>query len=325
MLDWCSNRCVCVLSVVIASLSVSVSAQETGVVFADVGGAKVMQVEYESAFHVASREKFFHADVSEEALDKLRLDVAQQVVDRELLLQRARSLDIQLDPESVSEAVGVELRRYRLDTLKDDQVARLKSLVLEDVRERLMLDAVKRKVVDATVVPEAEVRKYYRDNIDKFTTPEQIRVSVILLKVAPSSLPLLWEAAEEEAERLRARLVLGADFATLASIHSGDASAEQGGDLGFVHRGMLSKEAQAAVDGLSVGQISPVVVLLQGVSLFKLVDKLPAKVNDFDDVLPRAESLLKRELERASWTAYIQALRDTTEVKIHDKRVLGLM
>jgi len=306
-------------------LPVPTLAEGSSAIFAEVNGVKLMQVEYDSALHVASRERFFHAEVDEAALYKLRLDVAQQLIDRQIILQRAKSLALEVDASDVSAGVDAELKRYRLAALKDEQVVRLKKLVLIDVRERLLLDQVKQQVKQSVVITESQVREFYRHNLDKFTTPEQVRVSVILLNVAPSSLPPVWKAAQEEAERLRARLLSGADFVALASIHSSDSSSGQGGDLGFVHKGMLSKEAQSAVDGLNVGELSPAVVLLQGVSLFKLVDKRAAKVNIFEDVATRAESLLRRDMEQVSWGAYLQVLRDEADVTIHDKRIIGLM
>jgi parvulin-like peptidyl-prolyl isomerase len=143
---------------------------------------------------------------------------------------------------------------------------------------------------------------------------------VILLKVDPSSPQAAWNAAHEEARRIRQRLAAGADFAELAKLHSGDLSAGRGGDMGYIHRGMLPAPVQAVVDGLAPGAISAPVQVLEGVAILRLEDRKVARQRSFDEVRERAGDLWQRAEADAAWKALIADLRKRTSIRIDESQ-----
>lgn len=256
------------------------AAQEVVAPFAIVGGEAIPQAEYQSALHEGMRRKFFHGAPSQEQVEAYRREVAQGLIDRVLLRQEARRR-------------GLE---------GDNLLARLEA----DVRR----------------VPEPgaeEVRGYYDAHPDKFTAPERLRVALILLKVEPSATGGAWKAAEAEAARLVDRLRRGADFAELARLHSGDVSASRGGDLGYVHKGMLAGEAQQVLDGMKPGDVSAPLLLLQGVAVLRLEERVAPALSVFDAAKSRARDLLARERGEGAWQALIERLRRETPVTINEK------
>ena len=79
-------------------------------------------------------------------------------------------------------------------------------------------------------VPTADIERAYNDNIEQYTTPEQVRASHILLKTDGKDDDAVKAKAEDVLKQARA----GADFATLAKKYSEDeASAKNGGDLDY--------------------------------------------------------------------------------------------
>jgi peptidyl-prolyl cis-trans isomerase C len=86
---------------------------------------------------------------------------------------------------------------------------------------------------------------------------EQVRASHILVSTL------------EEANSLKEQLNNGVDFATLASLHSGCPSKQNGGDLGFFGRGMMVKPFEDAAFDTPVGQISEAVQTQFGYHLIK--------------------------------------------------------
>jgi peptidyl-prolyl cis-trans isomerase D len=70
-------------------------------------------------------------------------------------------------------------------------------------------------------VPPAEIERYYNDNIDQFSTPEQVQASHILLKTEGKDVEEVRKAAEAVLEKVKA----GGDFAALASQYSEDEAA----------------------------------------------------------------------------------------------------
>jgi peptidyl-prolyl cis-trans isomerase C len=171
---------------------------------------------------------------------------------------------------------------------------------------------------------EKQLQEYWAANKDKFTEPERVKLSMILLKVDPSSPQAKWDAAREEGIAIAKRLKGGADFAELARLHSADGSAQKGGDMGYIHRGMLPDPAQAAVDKLKAGETSDAVVLLEGVSVFKLDDRKEAKLNPLSKVRERAQDLWLRDKGEEAWEQFIAKLHRETPVKMDESRFLPL-
>jgi parvulin-like peptidyl-prolyl isomerase len=199
--------------------------------------------------------------------------------------------------------------------------------VLGQLRETLerqdLITQLREQVVGAVVVPAvAAARQYYQDYPEKFTTPERLRLSLIMLGVEPWAPTVKWQAAEEEAAGLVQRLRAGeADFADLARLRSSDASASQGGDLGFVHLGMLAPEVQQHVEKLHVGEIAEPLRLLQGIAIFRLDGRENAQLNRFEQVQERAAGLLQRQQQQQAWAQLLEQLHRQTPVKRYEKTV----
>ena len=120
----------------------------------------------------------------------------------------------------------------------------------------------------------------------------------------------------EEANHLVSRLKKGADFSEMARIHSGDPSASSGGALGFVHKGMLSPQAERVIQNLSMGEIGDPVMMLRGVAVFRLDQREAEQLNSFADVAPRARQLLERDMGEKAWRDLLVQLRAQADIKI---------
>jgi peptidyl-prolyl cis-trans isomerase D len=130
-------------------------------------------------------------------------------------------------------------------------------------------------------VPPGDIEQHYQQNLQQFSTPEQVRASHILLKT---------EGKDDAAVKARAETILkeaksGADFAALAKEHSEDeGSAKNGGDLDYFSRGRMVKEFDDAAFSLTPGSISDLVKSQFGYHIIKVVDKKPATTRPLDEV-----------------------------------------
>lgn len=290
-------------------------------IFAVVGDVVIPAAEFEANFRAGVRERFYHGNVPEAELAEFRREVARSMVDRVLLLREADRLGVEPDEA----AVEADLERRKAITAASPDPDRARQMLRERLQADSVLSQLRERIENGAAAPRREaVEAYWREHPDKFTTPERVRLSVILLKVEPWASEAVWRAAHEEALRLEARLAAGASFAELASLHSGDTSAAQGGDLGYVHRGMLSREAQEVVDGMSAGEISPPVRILQGIALFRLEERVPPVLNAFAQVEDRARELLHRELREQAWKDALDRLRADTPVELNEALIEGI-
>jgi peptidyl-prolyl cis-trans isomerase D len=162
----------------------------------------------------------------------------------------------------------------------------------------------KRKVRYLTIDQEAmrakatvtgqQIERSYNDNIQQYSTPEQVRASHILIK--SNGTPEEDAAAKKKAEDLLAQIKKGADFAELAKKNSQDeGSAVKGGDLDFFPRGQMVPEFDKVAFELEPGQVSDLVKSQFGYHIIKVTDRRPANTRPLAEVRGQIEDQLKSE------------------------------
>jgi peptidyl-prolyl cis-trans isomerase D len=139
-----------------------------------------------------------------------------------------------------------------------------------------------------------QIERYYNDNIQQYSTPEQVRASHILIKTTGKADED--DAAKKKAEDLLAQVKKGADFAELAKKNSQDeGSAVKGGDLDFFSHGQMVPEFDKVAFELQPGQVSDLVKSQFGYHIIKVTDKRPATTKTLDEVRGQIEDQLKSE------------------------------
>lgn len=307
-----------------ATESRPVPTETAGRIFATVGESVITLDEYQAALAAAIRQKYYHAKPPEAELASLQREVGDRLINRVLLLAEVKRRGIEPDHEKIRKIIdGYEERYKNSEQWKANREKLLPGLI-EQLERQSLLERIEAAVRVVPAPAESELKAYYEAHRDLFTEPEQVRVSLILLTVDPSSASAVWDKAREEADGILKRLRNGADFAELARLHSGDASAERGGDMGYLHRGMLPEVAESAVDKLQPGMVSEPVKLLEGFALIRLDDRKTAKLRSFDEVKERATGLWQREQGESAWNKLIAELRETTPVKVDESKFLPL-
>jgi parvulin-like peptidyl-prolyl isomerase len=283
-----------------------------------VGGEKIGIGEYVATLRRGMGKRFYHGKAPEDELKKFYKEVADEMIERVLKIQEAKRRGIKSDVAAVDKGVSDFDAKFK----DDPEWQKERDTVLAQVKEKLAGDSLAMKLeTQAKAVKEpdsSELKAYYDAHHDLFTTPEQARVSMIMLKVDPSSPSAVWEQAREEAAAIVDRLNKGTDFAELARIHSSDPSSQNGGDMGFIHTGMLGENAQQVLDIMEKGETSSPVVLLEGVAIFRLDDRTKPQLNAFETVKERAVLLLKREKSEQQWQALMSKLRKETKIELND-------
>lgn len=285
-------------------------------IYATVNGKAITVREYESAFASALRQKFYHGQIPEGQLPAVREEVKTRLVQRVLLLEEAKRRGIEGADKSVDDAIAGYDERYASSATwqqsRERMLPGLRAQLVEQNALKLVESAVK-------AVPEPsdrEVRAYYEGHKELFTEPEKTRLSVILLGVDPSSPKEKWQSAREEAKALHERLLKGADFQEAARMHSSGKEAEQGGDLGYLHRGMLPEALQQRIDKFEIGAVAEPVDVLEGVAIFRLEERVPARLREFKDVILRARELTLRDRQSTAWTVFLDGLVAKADVRM---------
>jgi peptidyl-prolyl cis-trans isomerase D len=129
-----------------------------------------------------------------------------------------------------------------------------------------------------------ELRKRYEDEKQRFVQPEQRLVSHILINVPTNASPDQQKAALAKAEKIAAQANPG-DFAKLAKQDSDDlGSKRQGGDLGWLEKGVTNPAFDSAMFALQKGQVSKPVLSPDGYHIIWLRDVRSGESKPFDEV-----------------------------------------
>jgi parvulin-like peptidyl-prolyl isomerase len=286
------------------------SSDQQQAVFVTVNGEPILQASYVTALRVAGRQRFYHGKPPEAELEAFRKEVAERLILEKVMHQEAIQRGLQPDPDWVETEYAKIEKRYSVSPEWAESGDALKEQLREGLVERNLIEQVDQAYHSVAVPTKEEVRAYYEANPDKFTSPERIRVSTILLTVEPWQPKEVWQDATAKAEDILAELKQGADFDSFAA----ETLPQKKQQLGYLHRGMLGDSAQAAIDELEPGQITGVVRLLEGVAIFRLDDRKAASLNPLDRVYERASGLLARQQSEAAYRQRMDVLRAGTEV-----------
>ena len=136
---------------------------------------------------------------------------------------------------------------------------------------------------DATA-DDSDLKKRYESEKQRFVQPEQRLASHILIDVPANATPAQQKAALAQAEKIAAEAT-PADFAALASKESADAgSKRQGGDLGWLEKGVTNPAFDSALFALGKGQISKPVLSTDGYHIILLRDIRAGASKPFEEV-----------------------------------------
>ncbi|GAC1331358.1 MAG: SurA N-terminal domain-containing protein [Steroidobacteraceae bacterium] len=170
---------------------------------------------------------------------------------------------------------------------------------------------------------DAQLKTYYDEQKvktpERFTQPEQRRVSHILLSVSD---PKEDAAVKAKAEGILKRATAGEDFGKLAKEFSQDpGSASQGGDLGWSDRKVWVTPFADAAYAMQVDEIRGPVKTQFGYHILKLTGIQPASVKTFEQSRAELEAEYRRnEAEKAFNNAQDQladaALQNTTDIDV---------
>jgi peptidyl-prolyl cis-trans isomerase D len=162
------------------------------------------------------------------------------------------------------------------------------------------------KVAASVQVTADELQSYYNQHRDQYRTPEQAKVSHILIKTplpGPDGKVDEKGAAEAQkrAEDLLKQLKAGANFEDLARKYSEDpGSGKEGGSLGWIGKGRTVPEFEKAAFSQPIGQVGDLVKSSYGFHIIRVDARQDAHLKSLAEVKDQIEPILKRQKAQAA-------------------------
>ena len=307
-------------------------------VVAQVNGRNIMRTELDK-YYENQTSGAPQAPTGEQAAS-LKLSILKDLVDEEIMLQRAEKLGLM----ATDEEVEGKLNELKAPYTQEEFEKRLKAKNLNvddlkrELRRNLTVDKVLNKEINSKIsITDSDISAYYNQHKSEFNLVEpQYHLARIVVTTQPN--PQIHNLkndkaqnetqAKEKIQTLLNRLQSGEDFATLAMNYSEDPdTASNGGDMGFVPESAfrsMDPQVREAVTKLKQGQISGVVPLsapsskqVVGYAIVRLLAKEPAGQRDLND--PRVQQNIREQLrqtkEQLLKAAYYEVIRDEAKVR----------
>ena len=178
-------------------------------------------------------------------------------------------------------------------------------LTLEDLKEDIEVNIKIEKLMQEDIeITEDEVKAYYEENKANYDQPEQVEVSHILVE------------DEETANGLLKKIKDGGDFAKLAKENSTDtATAENGGELGYISKGEMVEEFENAAFALEENEISNVVKSDYGYHIIKKTGHKEAKESTYEESKDDAKEAALSEKISSEYSTWLEDLKKEYEIK----------
>lgn len=207
--------------------------------------------------------------------DALRAQVLERLILQRLQTQRAQQAGIRIDDKELNEVLtriaqqnGMTLAQFA-EALRADGTDYL--AVREQIREEILVSRLRQREVDSRVtVTDQDIELFLANQ--PANPDAEYRLAHILVSVPDGATPEQRAAARAKIDGLRARIVAGEDFASIAVAESDGQQALQGGDLDFRAADALPSLFASTAAKLSVGQLSPVLETGNGFHLVQLMD-----------------------------------------------------
>jgi len=153
-----------------------------------------------------------------------------------------------------------------------------------------------------------EIKAYFTQHQNEYSTPEQARSRHILIKVDAGADAKTDAAAKAKAEDILKQIKAGGNFADLAKKNSDDpGSKDSGGELPLAQRGTMVPEFDKAIFSQKIGD-TEIVKSQFGYHIVQVEERKPAHAQDISEVLPTIQATLIRQKTAAAEEAFAHTL-----------------
>ncbi len=254
-----------------------------------------------------------------ELVESLGAEVLSNMLDELLVLSRADQIGYRPTDGEIAEAVARAKENFGIRSEEQFQQALTASGMTPEAFEKqvamnLRVSQVMGREVEQRVdLDEEDLRRYYHEHPDEFTTPERLRLQEIVVLETSSLTP---ERRAELAGELRAAVESGASLADLAAEYSTEGSTSGLVDLGWIKAGDLDPALESAVWDLEAGSVSAPVEGRGGLHLLQVQEREESKVLEFAEVADAIDSHERQRLLTEEYDVYLGELRDAAYIRV---------
>ena len=257
----------------------------------------------------------------EKALGETKVTLLNRMIDNLLMEQESRKTGITVQSEEVTDAINDILKQRKISQDEFRKAMLQEGITLEayrkDIREQLVrMKLVRRDIKSKVAVTDEEIGEYYRKHREDYDGKEAVRIKQILLLLPKEANPAAKEKLRADAEAIHKRLLNGEPFELLSAKFSQGPAAAEGGDIGYIEKGMIHSEVEEAAFSLPLNQISGVIESSVGFHIIQVVDRRGAGLKAIEGVREEIREKIDREKLEKKFGEWIEELRKKSHIEI---------
>lgn len=182
--------------------------------------------------------------------------------------------------------------------------------------QMLRMRLLRREVQSRILVTDEEIGEYYDKHREDYEGREAVHIRQIFLPVPEGADSGARDRVRAEANQLRERILKGERFEVMAARYSRGPAAAEGGDIGFVERGVMMPEVEKTAFSLPVGEVSEVLETEAGFLLLVVVDKKGAGLKPLPVVRDEIKAKIEDEKVNKKYDEWMVELRKKSFIDI---------
>ncbi len=261
------------------------------------------------------------------AIKTQKEQVLENIITTKVIEQKAKELKLLPDESKLKSDMDkkiddIKKQNFKGDTSQFDAALKAQGFTEESFKT-MFLSQLKTQAIETNVsnylaknvkITDKQIKDYYNANKDKYTEqPDKMHLAHILVKT------------KDEAQKVKARLDKGEDFAKVAKEVSQDtATKDKGGDLGFVNYNDSGYDAQfmAGAKALKEGAISNPVQSSFGYHIIKCIKKQEYPVKDFNKVKDEIKKQLESDQKSKLVSQKVQEWKKAASITKKEKNIM---
>lgn len=242
-------------------------------------------------------------------MDELNKKMMESLIDQSLTQQEAKKYNIEVSEAEIDGAIENVKKIKSLSKEALEKAIGHEGLTFKEYRDslkkqilqaRLINYAVKSKVV----ITEAEIKKQYEANAEKYADNKKYHLRNILMQ------------DKGKIDEVKLKLDNKEDFSGLAKQYSMASNASDGGDLGAFDIASFSTGIKDSIASLKKGEHSAVIQTAQGFQIFFVVDIEHGDTKTFDQARDEIQENLYREQVGEKFETWLGSLKKKAHIKI---------
>jgi peptidyl-prolyl cis-trans isomerase SurA len=211
----------------------------------------------------------------------LKSQVLKAMIEDKLVYAQANIDSITVTDEEVDDRINRQIQMFtqqygskeKVEQAYGMSIEKIKRELRDDVKKNVMVQKLQEKNFAGIEASRREVEDFYSKYKDSIgVIPDKVKLSHIYRNPKSSNEQKL--KFYDITKAILDSINHGADFSLMAKRYSQDpASAANGGDLGFVKRGIFYPEFESAAFALNIGQISNIIESPAGYHIIQLLEK----------------------------------------------------